>query len=146
MLGKATEEPRKERRKRVPVGGARYKLQLSQEDQKEFIKRGMVPRWFNDEGGRISAAKAGGWNFVKPEHAMSLGDGALHGGSTDLGGKVSKIVNRGEPVITAYLMEIPKEFWDEDQASKEKINRQVDEALALGGAQPSELENAYRPK
>ena len=106
----------------------------------------MVPRWFNDEGGRIAAAQAGGWNFVKPEHAMSLGDGALHGGSTDLGAKVSKIVSRGEPVITAYLMELSKEFWDEDQASKEKINAQVDDALALGGSQPSELENQYRPK
>lgn len=146
MQDQETQEPRKEaRRARVPLGGARYKLQLSQEDQKAFVDRGMVPYWFNDEGGRIQAALAGGYNYVDPQHAMSLGRGGLHEGSTDVGGKVSKIVSKGEHVITAYLMEIPKKYWDEDQASKAAVNDQVDDALALGGAQAPEFENAYKP-
>jgi len=132
--------------RRVPFSGPRLKLQLSDEDMKEFKARGMVPRWFNDESGRVEKARGGGYKFVKPEHAKSLGQGALHRDSTDeSASRVSVIVNRGDPAIRAYLMEIQKEFWDEDQAAKEGINQQVDEALAAGGAGGASIENQYGP-
>ncbi len=132
---------------RVPFGGMRLKMQLSEADMKGFKARGMVTRWFNDEPGRIERARGGGYDFVKPEHAKSLGQGVLHGGSTSQSGaKVSMVVSRGDPVITAYLMEIKKEHYVEDQAEKELVNKQVDDALALGGKTGgSEFEQAYKP-
>jgi hypothetical protein len=133
---------------RVPFGGFRLRTQLSKEDMLGFKKRRMVTRWFNDEPGRLERALAGGYNFVKPEYATSLGQGALHGDGNDpeSNARVSMVVNRGEPIIRAYLMEISKKFHDEDKAAKEKVNAQVDEALAIGGSRGSELENEYKPK
>jgi len=134
---------------RVPVGGGhRLKLQLSEDDMKEFKRRKMVIHWFNDEPGRIERALGGGYNYVKPESATSLGQGALHGDGKDpeSNARVSLVVNRGDPVIRAYLMEISEKFYNQDQAEKEKVNQLVDEALALGGKRGSELENEYRPK
>jgi hypothetical protein len=132
---------------RVPFGGARYKLQLSEDDLKGFKARKKVARWFNDEGGRIQKALAGGYSYVKPEHATSLGQGALHadGKDPESGARVSLIVNRGDPVIRAYLMEISEKFYKEDQAEKEKVNAQVDKALAEGGAGGASIENQYGP-
>jgi len=133
---------------RVPFGGFRLKLQLSDADAKSFKDRGMVPRWFNDDPGRIERALGGGYNFVKPEHAGSLGQGALHRDASDSesGVRVSQVVNRSEPITRAYLMEIKKEFYEADQAAKETVNAQVDEALALGGQGGSDLEGHYKPR
>ncbi len=132
---------------RVPVGGPRLKLQLSDEDMKGFKQRKMVTHWFNDDPGRIERAQGGGYTFVKPEHATSLGQGALHsdGKDPESNTRVSIVVNRSDPITRAYLMEISEKFYKEDQATKEKVNAQVDEALALGGKRGSDLENEYRP-
>jgi len=130
---------------RVPFGGTRYKLQLSEADNKEFKRRQKVPRWFNDQDGRIQRALSGGYQFVDPKYATSLGSGAIHQGNTDEGSRVSKIVSKGEPVIRAFLMEISKKFWTEDQAAKQKINDKVDEALAVGQSGGAKVENQYGP-
>ena len=133
---------------RVPFGGFRLKMQLSPEDMAEFKRRKMVPRWFNDEGGRIERAQGAGYTFVKPEYAYSLGQGALHGSGNDpeSGARVSIVANRGEPIIRAYLMEISEKFYKEDLIAKEANNAKVDEALALGGKRGSGLEAEYKPK
>ena len=138
-------ERTEERVQRVPFGGFRLKMQLSDTEQKAFTDRGMVPHWFNDQDGRIERAQSAGYTFVRPEHARSLGHGAVGEGNTDLGAKVSKIVSKGQPVIRAYLMETKKEFYDDDFASKQAINDKVDEALALGGKGGTDVELAYRP-
>ena len=136
------------KRERVSFSGPRLKLQLSAQDMKGFKERGVVSRWFNDDPGRIERALGGGYNFVKPEHATSLGQGALHqdGNDPESNARVSIVVSRRDPVVRAYLMEIKKEFYDEDQAAKESVNQKVDEALALGGKRESDLENEYRPR
>ena len=54
---------------RVPFGGLRLKLQLSEQDMKGFKERKMVTRWFNDDPGRIERAQGAGYKFVKPEYA-----------------------------------------------------------------------------
>ena len=132
---------------RVPFGGPRLRLQLSEEERKGFTKRKMVPRWFNDDQGRIERSLGAGYNFVKPEYARSLGQGSLHmdGKDSESGARVSQIVSRGDPVIRAYLMETSEKFYKEDQATKESVNALVDDALALGGKRGSELEGEYRP-
>ena len=133
---------------RVPFGGFRLRTQLSDEDMAEFKRRKMVTHWFNDEPGRLERALAGGYNFVKPEHARSLGQGALHrdGNDPESNARVSIVANRGEPVIRAYLMEISEKYHREDQIAKEAVNAQVDEALAVGGHRGSGIENEYKPK
>ena len=132
MANARKEEREKGKVARVPVGAARYKLQLSKEDMDEFKRRGKVTYWFNDQDGRIERALGGGYTFVKPEHATSLGSGAIHQGNTDEGSRVSKIVSRSEPIIRAYLMEIKKKYWDADQVLKEETNQKVDKALNIG--------------
>ena len=106
--------------------------QLSDADMKEFKRRGKKTYWFNDQDGRIQRALAGGYAFVKPEHATSLGGGAIHAGNTDEGSRVSLVVSKGEPVVRAYLMEIRKKFWDDDQATKELRNQKTDIAINIG--------------
>ncbi len=135
---------------RVPMGGNRLKMQLSDADMKGFKARGMVTHWFNATSGRIERALGGGYNFVDPKHAQSLGQGALHqdGNDPESNKRVSIVANPHSPDSNkrAYLMEIPKEFYREDQAKKELVNAQVDDALAMGGKNSgSEFEQAYKP-
>jgi len=131
--------------KRVPMGGMRLKLQLSEADVKGFKVRQKVARWFNDDPGRVERARAGGYDFVDPKYATSLGEGALHRGNSSKAQRVSVVVNRSDPITRAYLMEIDEAFYKEDQEAKEAVNRQVDDALALGGKGASDLENVYKP-
>jgi hypothetical protein len=147
-MAKQSKTPRREAREggkpvRVPLGGRRTKLQLSEADRKGFDQRNVVPRWVNDEGGRLQAALAGGYTFVDPKYATSLGHGVISEGSTDEGSRVSKIVTRASSestAVRAYLMEIKKKYWNEDQATKESRNAKIDEALSLteGGADGSQ--------
>ena len=132
---------------RVPFGGLRLKMQLSDTDMAEFKRRKMVTRWFNDVEGRVERALAGGYKFVKPEYALSLGQGALHrdGKDPESNARVSLVVSRDGSNVRAYLMEIREKFYREDQDAKEVINAKVDEALALGGKRGSDLENEYKP-
>ena len=147
MSNTRKQEKNKGKAARVPFGGFRLKLQLSDEDMKGFKERKMVTHWFNDDPGRIERALGGGYKFVDPEHASSLGQGALHrdGSDPESGARVSIVVNRSEPITRAYLMEIKEKFYKEDQRAKETVNQKVDDALALGGKSPSDLENEYRP-
>jgi hypothetical protein len=148
MANTRTSERSKGTVDRVPFGGIRLKLQLSEADNKAFKARKKVPHWFNDDPGRLERALGGGYTFVKPEHATSLGQGALHqdGSDPESNARVSIVVNRSEPVTRAYLMEISEKFYKQDQAEKEKRNRLVDDALALGGKGASDVEESYRPK
>ena len=133
------------KRVRVPFGGHRTKLQLSEEDAKSFEKRGMVPHWFNDVDGRIQRAQAGGYDFVAPENALSIGAFGIND-DKDLTGKISKVVSKGVAhPVTAYLMEIQKDFHAEDQAGKESINRRVDDAINAGKPGGNTVENQYVP-
>ena len=144
-MSERNEEQGKGKTARVPFGAHRLKLQLSEADEKALTKAGYVTRWFNDVEGRVERAMGGGYKFVGPNEAKSLGEGALHQDNADLGARVSKIVSRGDPVIRAYLMKIKKEFYDEDQEIKEARNQKVDDALAGGEAGGAGVENKYGP-
>lgn len=147
MANTRSKERSKGKTARVPVGGPRLRLQLSDEDMKGFKQRKMKPYWFNDDPGRIERALGGGYNYVNPEHAPSLGQGALHqdGKDPESNARVSVVVNRSDPVTRAFLMEISEKFYKQDQAAKEEVNAHVDHALALGGDGGSDIEGAYRP-
>ncbi len=66
---------------------------------------GFHRHWFNDDPGRIVRAEAAGYTHVKNES----------------GQPTSKVVGvaRGGGPLTAYLMEMPEEWYAEDQAAQE---------------------------
>lgn len=92
---------------------------------------GFEYRWFNDEDERISNAKLGGWEIVTNED-LKIGDRTVDSTGASSASPVSKKVGLG---VTAFLMRIPKEFYDEDQRKKqealdERENTMRSEALA----------------
>lgn len=142
-----TQERREGKRERVPMSGHRSKLQLSESDRKALDEAGFVPRWVNDVDGRVEQALAGGYVYVEPEEAKSVGQMALHEGNSDLNGRVSKIVSKGggQP-IRAYLMKIKKEFYDEDQAAKQARNDEIEDALRNGQPGGADTSSQYIPR
>jgi hypothetical protein len=141
-MDKRTREYKESTRKRVPIGGRRTKLQLSQQDL-DGLKDYQL-RWINDQQGRIQSAEAGGYEFVVPEEAKSLGEGAIHAGNSDLGARVSKVVDRHG--TRAYLMKIRKDWYQEDQLDKEKNNARVDEQLRPVTQGGQTVEGGYTPR
>jgi len=133
-------------RKRVPMGGRRTKLQLSEEDAKGLKENGWTPRWVNDKDGRIQQAQAGGYVFVTPEEAPSIGQFSLTKGSDDLNGKVSLTVSKGDQVITGVLMKLQTKYYLEDQISKEQANIDFDIALNAGQPGGNVVDNQYVPE
>lgn len=75
---------------------------------------GYTRRWVNDTDSRIAEFKAAGYEVVYEEDADTSdarAQDATRGGSA-----VSKHVGSG---TTAYLMEIPNEYYAEDQKAKQ---------------------------
>lgn len=84
-------------------------------------KTGFVRRWVNDENNNIDEKKAKGYSFV------TEGDEP----TTDAGAAKSQLAGTqksGQP-LRAYLMEIPEEFYNEDQQEKE--SRIIDQEDAV---------------
>lgn len=97
------------RPKRKPVGMAN-RLSVTEKDPN------FVYRWVNDENGRVAMFQEAGYEIVDPDKA-GLDKSRLEGGKT-----VDKGVAVGNGT-TAVLMRQPKEFWEEDQATKaERVN------------------------
>lgn len=122
---KRTEERKQERKKRVPLGGYRSKLAIPENlvDRKRY-----VPRWINDIPGRINQARDGGYTNVEDPNT---------------GEDITAIVGRdesGQP-ITAYLMQIDKDFYEEDFQEKQKEVDKIDEAIYKGrvSEQPGDM-------
>lgn len=76
------------------------------------IRDGYVGRWFNDHPGRIKRALECGYQHVKD----------------DEGRPVTRPVGKTIP-LQAFLMEIPKDFYDEDFALKQMRDDETAEAL-----------------
>lgn len=104
-------------KKRIPIG-TRQRLTAPK-------RKGYVRRFVNDEGDRIKRFVDAGWspvtgdtlNYDNPENPVGIGDPRV-GQPAQMGGPVSEVVDRlGKK---AYLMEIPREWYDEDMAEKMK--------------------------
>jgi hypothetical protein len=99
------------RRERVPVGVPRLKLDGGQ-------RQGFVRRWVNDDGNRLQDCQQGGYEFVTNQ--LPTGTDIASRESTD--SRVSRVVGTkadGKPLV-AYLMEIRRDWYEEDQQSKQK--------------------------
>lgn len=130
------------KRERVPVGGQRLRTQLSNADLEKLDEAGYIPRWFSDTAGRVQAALAGGWEFILPEEARSIGQHSLYAENSSLDSKVS-IVDKNN--IHHVLMKITKEFYYEDQQRKEERNAMVDRALRPVDKGGATIDRGYTP-
>jgi hypothetical protein len=73
-------------------------------------------RFINDKDDRIPQAQEAGWEFVaSKDKKIPVGDPKA-GKDTQVGTPVTKAVGGG---VTAYLMRIHKDWYDEDQAAKQ---------------------------
>lgn len=99
--------------KRVPVSGNRDVLTVSGKED------GYIYRWVNDveSGRRISKFERAGYTLV-PQDGIVVGDVTVDRSSKE--GRASVTSESVGDGITSYLMRTTKEYYDEDQASKQK--------------------------
>ena len=112
--GRPSTEARLERPERVPVGGHRDKLTVQGQDAN------MAYRWVLDmdaTGGNILKYMQGGWEFT-PADQVVVGQTYVFS-SEDYGAIVRKPANKQGDFY--YLMNIPKELFDQDKAAKQEI-------------------------
>lgn len=100
------QRPNRAKKKRTPLG-ARNKLTF------DGVEKGYKYRFINDSDDRIKAAIEGGYEHVIADE--EAGDTRVAEASS-MGSQVSKAVGNN---TTAYLMRIPLEYYEEDQAAKQ---------------------------
>lgn len=116
------------RPKRTPLG-ARNRLSFGNQDPNYTY------RVINDVDDRLKLAQEAGYEFV--HGSDKLGDErAAEGGAIDT--RVSKPVGNG---VRGFLMRIPKEFYNEDQATKMKAVEETEKAMAP--AKKRDIDGAY---
>lgn len=119
-------------RKRIPLG-VRQRLTAP-------ARKGYVRRFVNDEGDRIKRFVDAGWtpvtgetlNIDNPEDPKGVGDPRIDT-SKPIGSPIMETVDRTGK--KAYLMEIPKEWYDEDVSARQ---RQIDELERNITARPNQ--------
>jgi hypothetical protein len=119
----ATDLPQRPARK--PFGSMSLKLDYPQ-------REGFHRHWFNDIPGRIGRAQEAGYEHIK-----------------DRDGKpVSRIVGSAEGggALTAFLMEIPEEWYRQDMAQEQQIIHDKESAMKRGVSEGQEGEGQYVPK
>jgi hypothetical protein len=100
---------------RIPVSSSRAPLRYAGLDKENFYYR-----WVIDRDDRISRFLDAGYTFVKPHHNI-VGESTVETGKQD-GSRVKKSAAFGGFFL--YLMCLPIELYNEDQAAKQ---REVDE-------------------
>lgn len=113
-------KPIPKRPRRTPLEAAeRNRLVVNGLDEENYTYR-----WVNDTGERILQLKDRGYEFVNSRGKI-VGDMTIDSAKLD-SSIVSQRMGGG---ITAYLMAIPKEYYEEDQAYKRKRLKETEEAL-----------------
>jgi hypothetical protein len=118
------------RRKRQPFGVLRRKMTIDSATQAKLKSSNLVPRWINDEGNRLFEAQEGDYDFVSnPGASVKTGEA-----ETETDNRISMNVGKNQDGSSkkAYLMAIPEEYYKEDCAAKETINKRVDTAIKGG--------------
>jgi len=124
--------PRKvDRKQRTPFGVLRLKMSLDEKTRAYLKAKDLVPRWINDvdHGGRIQNALDGGYEFIE-----ATGTEVVGSENVEADRRIKKLVGShqdGSPKY-AFLMAIPRKFYEEDMKAKEETNRLVDDAIRGG--------------
>jgi len=111
-----SKEKKPERKKRVPL----YEKSVLQAEEREGYKR----RWVNDDGPRIKNFLDAGYTFVQDPFATKIDKSS--GIPSQMGSAVKTKVGQN---LFAYLMEVPMEFYLEDQAIKQKRVDETEESF-----------------
>lgn len=121
----------KSRRTRRAFGVRRLKMEIDAATLDRLESEQMVPRWVNDEnnGQRIRDAIEGGYEFVESQGSEEVGSEQV---DADKKIKLTVGTNKDGSPLYAFLMAIPKEFRDEDNAAKERQNKMVDDSIRAG--------------
>ena len=121
-------------RHRVPLGRHRRKLSIEHLN----IPDDKVARWVNDKPGRILQAQEGGYQMVRNPEKQKAGEEVLTTGN--MGDGVTAIVgtDEGGLPMTAHLMVIDKDLYDEDQNYKQVQLDKLDHAIRTGSVEPGE--------
>lgn len=96
---------------------------------------------------RIARALRAGYTFVTDEDGVDVNNFDLAGdasanGSSDMGSRISvPAAVGGDSDERLYLMKLPQEFWEQDQAALEARNETV--ARALRGEKPDTDPNPF---
>lgn len=110
-MSKPTNRP-----KRTPLG-ARARLSFGKQDPN------FVYRVINDQDDRLVQAQEAGYEFVMGDE--KLGDNRVaEGGKID--SRISKPVGNG---VRGFLMRIPKDYYEEDQAAKAASIDETEKAM-----------------
>jgi hypothetical protein len=118
-------EMKRQRNKRIPIGTGNV---LTAEQRPGFVRR-----FVNDQDGRVERFKDAGYTPVLDQSADTSAQGA--GKPSLLGNVVRKSVGGGRHAV---LMEIPQEWYDEDQELKQ---REVD--AKEGSMEPNTREGQF---
>jgi hypothetical protein len=114
-----------QRSARKPFGSMSFKLDYPQ-------REGFHRHWFNDVPGRVSRALEAGYEHVKGSDSKNV--------SRNVG------VAEGGGALTAFLMEIPEEWYHEDMAQEQQIINDKEAAMKRGVSDGHEGEGQYVPK
>jgi hypothetical protein len=95
---------------------------------------GWVRRWVNDTPGRINKFKNKGWEFVKNPETGENWMLTVNTAISDQGG------------IKGYVMEIPLQFYQEDQNAKQESLDALDASIYGGTLNAEPDDNRYVPK
>lgn len=115
------EPPRRVNRR--PFSSVEYKMAYPE-------REGYHRHWFNDAGSRVSRALEAGYEHVKHE-----------------GKPVSRVVGTAEGggPLHAFLMEIPREWYEEDMARELALIADREASIKRGATQGAEVEQGYVP-
>lgn len=110
---------------RKPFGNMAQKLNAPQ-------RKGYHRHWFNDVLDRIEQAKAAGYAHVIEEGSRK---------------PMKRVVGtaKGGGALTAYLMEIPIEWFEEDMRNGQKAVDEIDEAIRGGDVARKPDDERYTP-
>ena len=111
---------RRNRRTRSPISGRRNILTV------KGLAPGMVGRWVDNTPERVEELLDQGYEVVR--ESVQVGDVSIDGG-TKMGAVTTKRVGGGKENI---LMQIPKAWYDADQAEKQRLVDAREAAMTQG--------------
>lgn len=109
------------RQGRIPVASNREPLIIKGLDTENFHHR-----WVTNTPERLEKFLMGGWEFCNKGDAEGPAGERTVESSKALDNRITKAGGGG---VTLYLMRIPIEFWEEDQAAKQADVRASEEAM-----------------